>query len=79
MGVILGLYKDTGKENGIYYLGFRALGPMINQPPLFKGLNIRIPSLILNKGKGFMNQGSTLGVEIMGGSHTKVSYWTFHL
>ena len=24
--VILGLYRDNGKENGNYYLGFRVLG-----------------------------------------------------
>ena len=24
--VTLGLYRDNGKENGDYYLGFRALG-----------------------------------------------------
>ena len=37
--VIFGLYRDNGKENGNYYLVFR----MINKPPPFKGLNIRIP------------------------------------
>ena len=26
VGIILGLYRDNGKENGSYYLGFRALG-----------------------------------------------------
>ena len=25
-GVILGLYRDNGKENGFYYLGFRVYG-----------------------------------------------------
>ena len=35
-------------------------GPMINKPPPFKGLNIRIPVIILVKGRGFINQGSTL-------------------
>ena len=26
IGVILGLYRDNGKENGNYYLGFRVQG-----------------------------------------------------
>ena len=34
-------------------LGFRV-------PPLM-GLNIRVPIIVPSKGKGFMNQGSTLG------------------
>ena len=58
---MLGLYRDNGKENGSYYLGFRAWGscrPIINNPPPFKGLNIRIPTIIPIKGKGFINQGS---------------------
>ena len=33
---------------------------MINQPPPFKGLNIRIPIIIPIKGRGFIHQGSTL-------------------
>ena len=33
---------------------------MINKPPPFKGLNIRIPIIILIKGQGFINQGSGL-------------------
>ena len=33
---------------------------MINKPPAFKGLNIRIPIIIPIKGRGFINQGSTL-------------------
>ena len=33
---------------------------MINKPPPFKGLNIRIPIVIPIKGRGFINQGSTL-------------------
>ena len=33
---------------------------MINKPPPFKGLNIRIPIIIPIKGKGFVIQGSTL-------------------
>ena len=27
LGVVLGLYWDTGKENGNYYLGFRVYSP----------------------------------------------------
>ena len=34
---------------------------MINKPPPFKGLNIRIPTIIPIKGRGFINQGSGLG------------------
>ena len=34
--------------------------PMINKPPPFKGLNIRILMIILAKGRGFINQGSAL-------------------
>ena len=33
---------------------------MINKPPPFKGLNIRIPIVTPIKGKGFINQGSGL-------------------
>ena len=33
---------------------------MINKPPPFKGLNIRIPIIITIKGRGFINPGSTL-------------------
>ena len=34
---------------------------MINNPPPFKGLNdIRIPIITQIKGRGFINQGSTL-------------------
>ena len=33
---------------------------MMNKPPPFKGLNVGIPSIILIKGRGFINQGSTL-------------------
>ena len=61
IGVILGLYWDNGKENGIYYLGFRVkCRPMINKPPPFKGLNITIPMIIAVKGRGFIDRGSTL-------------------
>ena len=34
---------------------------MINKPALFKGLNIRIPSIILIKGRGFLNHREFLG------------------
>ena len=33
---------------------------MINNPPFFKGLNMRIPIIIPIKGRGFINQGSGL-------------------
>ena len=35
---------------------------MINKPPPFKGLNMRMPIIIIIpiKGRGFINQGSTL-------------------
>ena len=34
---------------------------MINRPPAFKGLNMRIPSIIIpTKGRGFMNHRSGL-------------------
>ena len=36
---------------------------MINKPPPFKGFDIRIPIIIPIHGKGFINKGSTLGVE----------------
>ena len=32
---------------------------MINKPPPFKGLNIRIPIIVPVQGRGFVNQGST--------------------
>ena len=35
-------------------------GPMIIKPPLFKGLDIRIPIRIPIKGKGFIDQASGL-------------------
>ena len=35
---------------------------MINKSAPFKGLNIRIPIFIPIKGRGFINQGSTLHV-----------------
>ena len=34
---------------------------MINKPPPFKGLTLRIPITIPIKGGGFINRGSTLG------------------
>ena len=34
---------------------------MINKPAAFKGLNIRIPSIIPIEGRGFINRGSGLG------------------
>ena len=37
---------------------------MINKPPPFKGLNIRIPSIIPILGRGFINHGSTFGFEV---------------
>ena len=52
LGVILGLYRDNGKENGNYSLGF---GGMIKKPCPFKGVYIRIPIIIPIKGRGFMN------------------------
>ena len=39
---------------------------MINKPPPFRGLNVRIPSIIPIKGSRFMNQGSTLGFKVKG-------------
>ena len=33
---------------------------MINKPPPFKGLNMRIPTIIPIKGRGCINHGSTL-------------------
>ena len=33
---------------------------MINKPPQFKGLTIRIPTITPITGKGFINQGSGL-------------------
>ena len=35
---------------------------MINKPPPFKGLNVRIPIIIPIKGRGFINHGSGLGL-----------------
>ena len=41
---------------------------MIHKPPPFYGLNIRIPILLPIKGRGFIEQGSTL--EWRGGDAT---------
>ena len=46
---------------------------MINKPPPFKGLNIRIPSIIPIKGRGFINQGSALVVGRMSGMRRAIS------
>ena len=35
---------------------------MIDKPPSFKCLNIRIPTIIPIKGRGFINHGSTLSM-----------------
>ena len=32
IGVILGIYRDNGKENGSYYLGFRVSFPTLGVP-----------------------------------------------
>ena len=41
---------------------------MTNKPPLFKGLNIRIPIIIPMKGRGFINQrsGSCANYRVLG-------------
>ena len=49
IGYISELYRDNGKYNGNYYLGFRLV---INEPLLFKGVNIRFPVISLIKGRG---------------------------
>ena len=35
---------------------------MINKPPPFKGLRIRIPTITPIKGRGFIDQGSGIGI-----------------
>ena len=46
---------------GLWYNGFKvACRPMINNPPPFKGLDMRIPIITPMKRKGLMNQGSGL-------------------
>ena len=37
---------------------------MINIPPPFKGLNIRMPVIIPIKGRGFINHGSGLCIMV---------------
>ena len=39
---------------------------MINEPPPFKGLNIRIPIITPVNGRRFINQGSGLGCKVEG-------------
>ena len=39
---------------------------MINKPPPFKGLNIRMPIIIPMKGRRFVNQGSALCLRVEG-------------
>ena len=39
------------------------MGILMNKPPPSEGLAIRIPSIILIKGRGFINQGSTLATK----------------
>ena len=39
--------------------------PMIDNPPLFKGLKIKIPILVPIKIRGFSNQGSTLSCPVI--------------
>ena len=53
----IGFYRDNGKENGNYYLGFRVQGcrSLINNLPPLKGLNIRIPFMISMRGRGFID------------------------
>ena len=41
---------------------------MINKPPPFKRLDTRIPIIVPIKGRGFINQGSTLAGLIEGGT-----------
>ena len=39
---------------------------MINKPPPFRGLNVKIPIIIPMKGRVFIKQGSTLGLRVQG-------------
>ena len=50
---------------------------MINKPTPFKGLNIRIPIIIPIKGRGFINQGSTLRLILKALSDTMLSSLKF--
>ena len=43
------------------YVGIR----VINKPPPFKGLNIRIPIMIPSKRSGIINEGSTFGSKLL--------------
>ena len=38
---------------------------MINKPPCFKGLDIRISIVISMRGSGFITHGSTLGLRVL--------------
>ena len=51
---------------------------MINRAPLFKDLNIWIPSIIPIKGRGFINQGSGLSQNIQPSS-PKVRYSRYRI
>ena len=44
----------------ITFLYYARIGPVIDKPPPFKGINIRIPSILPTKGRGLIKQGSTL-------------------
>ena len=49
---------------------------MINNPPPFKGLNIRLPTRIPIRGRGFINQGSTLQYSVgQKGSCPNHGFW----
>ena len=44
---------------------------MINEHPPFKGLNIRIPIISPIKGRGFVNQGSGLLLQVLLRKHSQ--------
>ena len=46
------------RNHGLGVSGDNKSRPMINKPPPFKGLDIRIPTILPIAGRGFMNQGS---------------------
>ena len=48
---------------------------MINKPPPFKGLNIRIPIIIPMKGRGFINQGLGIGFRGSGLRDQCLRFW----
>ena len=48
---------------------------MIDKPSPLKGLRIRIPFIIPIKGTGFINQGSGLGSQHLGGIFHPGSLW----